>query len=53
MSEDKLGKCGDCDEAIGTTAKAWVWCQFREYQVLREAVRACFVCKTCKGGGKQ
>lgn len=48
QDDEKLGKCGGCAEAVGTTAKAWMWCQFMEYQVLREAVRACFVRK-CSG----
>lgn len=51
MDSEKEAKCGDCAKALGTTAKATVYCQLRQLQMLRDSVKPCFVCSTC-GAGK-
>jgi len=52
MSEEKQGKCGDCRESVGTTAKAYVYCQLIRKQMLRDKVMQCVMREPGKRGAE-
>jgi hypothetical protein len=41
--EQSEGKCGHCRSAIGTTSRAYIYCQKEKMQVLRDSKRQCFI----------